>query len=209
MRIAEQTSPTRPLIAGCYPHQQQFLPLPSSSAQITSVPAPLPAAVASTVAERRSPTSLALRDLLQRRDIVGLSVEHWYTYSSTSVVLDLRAGPSFVRSWSKEGKVVHSTVPWREGNRSIMTMETRWFLKKRFSLTITFALSEPKMSLGLNFSFAVHNVLQPSDPAHVACRDGDWLTLRRLLEEKRANIFDVTEFGDSLLHVCIARPVQT
>jgi hypothetical protein len=57
----------------------------------------------------------------------------------------------------------------------------------------------PKVNL--NWSLATCGILQESHPAHVACIKGDWPALRRLIEDKQANISDTTKRGNSLLHV--------
>lgn len=204
MRIAEQTLPAQSLPAS--PQQLHFPTGFGDSGQVSNTQLSLPAADMTITPGRRSPLDQALRELRQRRDPVGLKVDHWYTYLSAGVVINLRAGPSVVRSWSKDGRVAHSNVSWREGTYVILSMQTRWLLRKRISLVTTLALNEPRFSL--NFSLAVRNVLQPSDPAYLACKRGDWPTLRRLLEDKRASIYDTTGFGHSLLHVCDFRTIQ-
>jgi hypothetical protein len=136
--------------------------------------------------------------LMQRRDPVGLSVQHWYNFLTAGIFVNFRAGPAIVQNWTNRGKAIHSIASWKEVTCLSLTMEAPGLLMKRVNLMMSFALNQP----GLNYtcSLQVHGVLRISSPAYAACERGDWHTVRRLLDKKQVSISDKTSYGNSLLH---------
>ncbi|KAF1841331.1 ankyrin [Cucurbitaria berberidis CBS 394.84] len=150
--------------------------------------------------QRVAPLPSALRACLKRtRDPVGLRVQQWYTYTSKVFLVNCLVGPSVLRCWSEEGKSVYKTMSLKNSACLASTLHIRRFFPRRISLMIAYLLEGPKVSF--TWSLAINGLLRPIHPAYLACKNGDWHMLRKMLEDKRVNIFDTTAYGTSLLHI--------
>jgi hypothetical protein len=201
-RIVEQATPAYLLLSTMHTQQQQLISFFNSDNQSTIVHKGCQKSSTTSILipDQESAISPAFRAYLnQGREYAGLKVRYWYTYAGKVLWVDIRAGRPVLRSWSDKGRAVYRTVPWKDGACLVLAIQPRWLLSKRITLTMSYILEVPKMNL--HCSLATCGILQESHPARVACVKGDWLALRKMIQDKQASISDATERGSSLLHV--------
>jgi hypothetical protein len=137
--------------------------------------------------------------LTQTIDTVGLSIQHWYTSVSKGWSADIRVGPAQMKRWSMEGKSNYETVPWKQGLSVCSTVRTHRLFTQRVTIMMSCLIESSR--LRLRRDVAAFGLLETSSPAYMAYEKGDWLTLRKLLQDKHVSINNTTGYGDTLLHV--------
>jgi hypothetical protein len=208
-RIVDETSRTHqvPTIAA---HEFQQVSAMRAHPNVTNAPSGLLQHLSATVSTVPSNTTIppALRALLaQKADCVGHRVHRWYAFRTKVWLLDVRTGPAVVRTWTDEGKSVYKAVAWQKGMYLSSTFRTQLMSSKRMTFVLSYLLDGSKLSF--NFNLMLRGLLQAKSPAYAACQKGDWLQLRRLLQDKHVGISDTTGYGDTLLHVRIHVRLRT
>ncbi|KAH6642480.1 hypothetical protein C7974DRAFT_409034 [Boeremia exigua] len=196
--IQNAVSPPTP-----YP-QQQLLPItqrPVDNIRMNIDTQPNTAVNSSNVSinGRAALSKSLIAHLSQLSEPIGLRIRSWVMLNLKLCSADIRIGPAVIRTWSGQGKAVLESASWRKGFYAVSTIQTKHLGKRR--VCFTFSCFFKGSALCLNSKIDMHGMLWPTHPAYIACEQGNWNALRKLLEFKRVSLRDTSGLGDTLLHI--------
>jgi hypothetical protein len=152
--------------------------------------------------EQRLPKSLSAY-LSTRIEPAGYRMKRWLTACYPQWSVDLRFGPTVVRSWTRDGRVVYKTLCWKEGLCFNMTVCLHRISPRRITLSVSSVANMSSINMICNLT--MHHIFDVQSVAYKACSKGDWMLLRNLIRNKKVAMSDTTAYGSTLLHVSCQR----
>jgi hypothetical protein len=155
-----------------------------------------------TMWEQRLPKSLSAY-LSTRVEPAGYRMKRWLTACYPQWSVDLRFGPTIVRSWTRDGRVVYKMLCWKKGLGCHMVFCLHRISPRRFILAVSSVTNVSSINMTCNLT--MHRIFDVQSTPYLACSKGDWTLLRDLMRNKRVGISDTTAYGSTLLHVSCQR----
>jgi hypothetical protein len=130
----------------------------------------------------------------------GLRPKFWRQLNTGLISAELRCGPTVVRRWSGNGKEEDTLVSCLEGYTVELLVQMRCVgrISTVMSCFNTLKISAT-FSVRCNIGFS--SAVRDDTNAFEAARNGQIVTLRNLLELRKASVTDFISSGNTLLHV--------
>lgn len=173
---------------------------PQAKYAYTDRPAKQP--LATITRELRLPKSLSAY-LYNRIEPAGYRTKCSLTAYYPQWSVNLRFGPTIIRSWTRDGKAVYKTLCWKEGLCFNLTVCLHKISPRRFTFAVSSVVNVSSINMDCNLT--VHRILDVHSTPYIACSNGDWKLLRELIRNKKVGISDTTAYGSTLLHVSCQR----
>lgn len=140
-----------------------------------------------------------LVDISIPTSVNGAFIRRW---KQNSITTEVGAGPITVQTWSQLGKRQYRTRAISQGMGVCASIQDSSLFRRKLSVLIT-CLRVSSMPFGVDFRVRLHcpRIIHLNDTTIYAIRNGDVMSLRQNLTSGQIALGDVTQHGNSLLHV--------
>jgi hypothetical protein len=146
-----------------------------------------------------------LASLVKLAEPVGLLLKYRYRMQLSGLDLALYGGRVIMRTWSRSGSEVYTTMDQSEGQHLAFVVAIPKITSHRLKVNIV-SYRLPSADPVLNFRWTVrfHKILAHDHPCLAAIERGDLGYLQHELSRKRLSLSHCTAGGYSLLHVSMS-----
>jgi hypothetical protein len=146
-----------------------------------------------------------LASLVKLVEPVGLLLKYRYRMQLSGLDLALYGGRVIMRTWSRSGSEVYTTMDQSEGQHMAFVLAIPNITSRRLKMSIV-SYRMPSDDPVLNFRWTIrfHKILAHDHPCLAAIERDDLGYLQHELSRKRLQLSHCTAGGYSLLHVSIS-----